>query len=105
MIYYRERGRTMCAPTFMVESTALKYYNVNVLFPCEWMERIVNMRLYIRTLVFAVALLLVLLCGCSQRYYKAEITMQDGGVIRLELDSKMAPKTVENFVNLAKDGF
>ena len=34
-----------------------------------------------------------------------QITMQDGGVIKLELDSTAAPKTVENFVNLAKAGF
>ena len=34
-----------------------------------------------------------------------QITMQNGGVIKLELDSAAAPKTVENFVNLAKAGF
>ncbi len=64
-----------------------------------------KMRVYIRTAAVAALALLVLLCGCSQRYYKAEITMQDGGVIRLELDAKMAPKTVENFVKLANEGF
>ena len=35
----------------------------------------------------------------------AEITMEDGGVITLELYPGVAPKTVENFVTLAKDGF
>ena len=34
-----------------------------------------------------------------------QITMQDGGVIKLELDSTAAPKTVENFTQLAKSGF
>ena len=33
------------------------------------------------------------------------ITMQDGGVIRLELDPKAAPITVENFEKLVKEGF
>ncbi len=31
--------------------------------------------------------------------------MQDGGIIKLELDSTAAPKTVENFIKLAKSGF
>jgi peptidyl-prolyl cis-trans isomerase B (cyclophilin B) len=34
-----------------------------------------------------------------------EITMEDGGVITLELDSESAPKTVANFVKLVKSGF
>ncbi len=34
-----------------------------------------------------------------------EITMENGGVIRLELDEKAAPKTVENFLALVNDGF
>ena len=33
------------------------------------------------------------------------ITMQDGGVIDLELDKKAAPVTVENFEKLVKDKF
>ena len=33
------------------------------------------------------------------------ITMQDGGVIDLELDAQAAPITVENFLKLVKDGF
>ena len=33
------------------------------------------------------------------------ITMKDGGVIDLELDSKAAPITVENFEKLVKDHF
>lgn len=34
-----------------------------------------------------------------------EITMENGGVIRLELYPDVAPITVENFVKLAEDGF
>jgi peptidyl-prolyl cis-trans isomerase B (cyclophilin B) len=35
----------------------------------------------------------------------AEITMEDGGVIRLELDPEAAPVTVANFEKLAEEGF
>ena len=34
-----------------------------------------------------------------------EITMKDGGVIKLELDPEAAPLTVENFVDLVAEGF
>lgn len=34
-----------------------------------------------------------------------EITMQDGGIIRLELDKDTAPITVDNFVSLVNDEF
>ena len=37
--------------------------------------------------------------------YIAEITVQDYGVITVELDSTYAPITVSNFVTLAKEGF
>ena len=33
------------------------------------------------------------------------ITMEDGGVIDLELDAQAAPITVENFLKLVNDGF
>lgn len=33
------------------------------------------------------------------------IEMDNGGVIKIELDASAAPKTVENFVKLVKDGF
>jgi len=36
---------------------------------------------------------------------KAEIEMEDGGVIKLDLYPDIAPVTVNNFVKLAKDGF
>lgn len=35
----------------------------------------------------------------------AEITMENGGVMEIELYPDIAPITVENFVKLAKDGF
>lgn len=41
----------------------------------------------------------------KERYVMIEITMKDGGVIKLQLDSEAAPITVENFVALASDGF
>ena len=34
-----------------------------------------------------------------------EITMQNGGTIRIELDKTAAPITVENFEKLASKGF
>lgn len=37
--------------------------------------------------------------------HHAEITIEDYGVIQVELDADTAPITVTNFVNLAKDGF
>lgn len=37
--------------------------------------------------------------------YQAEIKVKDYGTISVELDSSVAPITVENFVKLAKDGF
>ncbi len=36
---------------------------------------------------------------------QATITMENGGKIQLELYPDIAPKTVENFVSLAKEGF
>ena len=35
----------------------------------------------------------------------AEIEMENGGIIKLELYHNVAPITVENFVNLAESGF
>ncbi|MBE7038481.1 MAG: peptidylprolyl isomerase [Ruminococcaceae bacterium] len=35
----------------------------------------------------------------------AKITMEDGGIIEIELSPSDAPITVENFINLAKEGF
>lgn len=63
-----------------------------------------------------IACLLAVLCclaafGCGKdsgnngEPVMVEITMENGGVIRLELYPDVAPITVENFVKLAKDGF
>lgn len=41
----------------------------------------------------------------EQNIVKALITMEGGGKISLELYPDIAPKTVENFVNLANEGF
>ncbi len=43
--------------------------------------------------------------GGQQNKVVAEITMENGGVMELELYPDLAPITVENFVKLAKDGF
>lgn len=43
--------------------------------------------------------------GDTARTVKAEIQLEDGGVIALELYPDIAPKTVDNFVKLAKDKF
>jgi len=54
--------------------------------------------------------LLFTMCACGgenkmKDKVNVEITVKDKGVIKLELDPETAPITVENFVNLAKDGF
>lgn len=52
-----------------------------------------------------------LLSGASQaakskeRFVMVEITMADGGVMKLELDREAAPISVENFVSLVEEGF
>ena len=72
----------------------------------------------ILALVMASVLLLGLLSGCGKKEkteakaehaeattYFADIEIADYGTITVELDAKAAPITVENFVNLAKEGF
>ncbi len=41
----------------------------------------------------------------KERFVMIEITMKDGGVMKLELDREAAPLTVENFENLVEEGF
>jgi peptidyl-prolyl cis-trans isomerase B (cyclophilin B) len=41
----------------------------------------------------------------EERFVMVEITMENGGVIKLELDREAAPITVDNFVSLVEDGF
>lgn len=41
----------------------------------------------------------------STKNYVADIVVKDYGTITVELNSEVAPKTVENFVKLANDGF
>ena len=64
------------------------------------------------TILLLAALLLFSLTACgksdsgnSEAPIMVEITMENGGVIRLELYPKIAPITVENFVTLADSGF
>ena len=65
--------------------------------------------------LLAMCLLLCAFSGCgkdakkegdllSGKHY-AEITVENYGVIRLELDADVAPVTVTNFVKLVKEGF
>ncbi len=65
-----------------------------------------------RILFLVVAFVMIFsVCACGKDNdkmsgtVKAEITVKDKGVIKLELDADEAPITVENFVNLVKDGF
>ena len=72
-----------------------------------------------RLICILLALVLVLcLCACGgskaptytytdpgQKLRHAEITIRDYGTIKLELDEGVAPITVENFVELANQGF
>lgn len=56
--------------------------------------------------LFLCLLMIFALCSCSKgKTYKAVITVENYGEIKLELDGKAAPITVENFVELAKSGF
>jgi len=43
--------------------------------------------------------------GVTDNKIEATITMEDGGVIVLELYPDLAPQSVRNFVNLAQDGY
>lgn len=59
----------------------------------------------------------LLLCGCGgkksgevgaapdSQIYTAQIVVENYGTIEVELDGETAPRTVENFVALARDGF
>ncbi len=65
-----------------------------------------------RILLLGVLIVMIFsVCACGKGNdkmsgtVKAEITVKDKGVIKLELDADEAPITVENFVNLVKDGF
>lgn len=59
------------------------------------------------TVPVIIIVLLLLCCSCAKTStpVNVEITMASGGKITLELDSSAAPKTVDNFVKLVKDGF
>ncbi len=74
---------------------------------------------HLSSLIRLTALLLTgfLLCGCAVQSIEfqedgdfgetimIQIEMENGGIIKLELYPDIAPITVENFVNLAQEGF
>lgn len=63
------------------------------------------------TAILLCAVLALSFFGCGKetlekgKTYYANIDIADYGTITVKLDQEAAPKTVENFVNLAKDGF
>ena len=56
-------------------------------------------------LLLATVTPLLTACGGGQDVYYVELNVKDYGRIVLELDAKVAPKTVNNFVSLVEDGF
>ena len=59
--------------------------------------------------IIGIVLLGICLTGCkvknSKKLYHIEIDVKNYGVIKADLDAKVAPITVANFVELAKSGF
>lgn len=70
-----------------------------------------------RSVLALSVLISLLLCGCGgkengevesapdSQIYTAQIVVENYGTIEVELDGETAPRTVENFVALARDGF
>ena len=65
-----------------------------------------------RKIAFLLALLMAasILAGCGGNKtwtgkHEVEITVNNYGTIRLEVDADSAPKTASQFLNLAKKGF
>jgi len=60
-------------------------------------------------LIFVVSLSMVALTACQEEAPKPKplvtIEMEDGGIIKIELDPTVAPESVNNFVYLAQKGF
>ena len=60
-------------------------------------------------LLFVAALSMVTLTACQREEPKvkpvATIEMEDGGIIKIELDPAVAPESVNNFIYLAQKGF
>ena len=64
--------------------------------------------------ILIVLVSVLLLCGCGTNKtnknkekdtYNIEIVVKDYGTIKVELNHKVAPITVDNFISLAKSGF
>lgn len=69
-----------------------------------------------RSILIAAFLPMLVFAGCSEqsaesegkensKKYDVEISVEEYGTIKVELDADAAPLTVSNFVSLAKDGF
>ena len=59
-----------------------------------------------KKIIMLLGVMLMFLTGCEKvKVYNVEINVKDYGVIKLELDSKAAPITVKNFVDLVESGF
>lgn len=63
------------------------------------------MKKIVALLLCAVLALGMFGCGSDTAVYYADIDIADYGTITVKLDQQAAPKTVKNFVNLAKEGF
>ncbi|MBO4983316.1 MAG: peptidylprolyl isomerase [Clostridia bacterium] len=62
-------------------------------------------RAIIGLIVVCILASLILAIAMANRPYYADIEIEGYGVITVELDKSAAPKTVKNFVKLAKSGF
>ena len=57
------------------------------------------------SLMAMVTLIVMCLCACGSEQHIAEIKVKNYGTIKVELDAKTAPITVENFEKLVNEGF
>lgn len=57
------------------------------------------------SLMAMVTLIVTCLCACGSEQHIAEIKVKNYGTIKVELDAKTAPITVENFEKLVNEGF
>jgi peptidyl-prolyl cis-trans isomerase B (cyclophilin B) len=97
--------------------TLFRFFDTITKAPAALYNEIFTERIYFRmkrriVCLLAAALLLLGLTACANKdsgnngeAVMVEITMRDGGVIKLELYPDVAPITVENFTKLANEGF
>ena len=77
-------------------------------------SKMIKQAVYIAVMVI---LMIVVLVGCNKKKkgsaevpdisgkHNVEITVKDYGTVKVELDADVAPISVDNFLNLAKEGF